>query len=103
VLGLDRATGFSTLALKRALGTGVASRATHCYVSALGAGAPHDALSAVLEFQTDDDGVIVDARIGPSVPPSVAACVTGAVSALKLPGADTGHAAVRIPVEFVPR
>jgi serine/threonine-protein kinase len=76
----------------------LAERMTACYRAALPQMAEPGG-AATLHIETDEDGVIISARIaGASSGPG--ACIRGAVVGRRLPNVDTGRARADIPLVF---
>jgi hypothetical protein len=80
----------------------LAGKFTGCYRAAVGqvnvGSAP-----ATLHVETDENGVITDARVDPRVGPAVRACIAGAARGRKIPNVDTGSASADVPLWFKSR
>jgi hypothetical protein len=76
----------------------LAPRFTDCYRAALRRNPTSAEGAATLHLETDDDGVIVEARYAGPLAPALAACIAAAVRGRRLPNVDTGSASADIPL-----
>jgi hypothetical protein len=75
------------------------ARLVACYRASLTSGAVSDG-PATLHLETNDEGVVTEARLDARVAPSLAGCITGAVRGRKIANVDTGRASADVPLVF---
>jgi hypothetical protein len=91
--------GATSVSVNKAL-TGVGGKLDACYRSAV---AQATEGPATLHVETNDDGVIVEARLDPRIGPSLRGCIAAAVRGRKIANVDTGRASADIPLVFKTR
>jgi hypothetical protein len=79
------------------------ARWTACYRAALPTmSAPFDG-AGTLHVETDDEGVVVDARLLGPLAGALGPCVAAGARGRQVSGVDTGHVSADIPLAFVSR
>jgi len=82
---------------------GLRGRITACYRDSLPRmSAPFDG-AGTLHVETDEEGVIIDARLRGPLAGAVGSCVVATVRGQRVPNADTGRVRADIPLTFLAR
>jgi hypothetical protein len=76
-----------------------AARLVACYRASVASGAPVDG-PVTLHVETNEEGVVTEARLGSRVAAPLAGCIAGAVRGRKIANVDTGSASADIPLVF---
>jgi len=83
--------------------SGLGGPATACYRNTLPRmSAPFDG-TGTLHIETDEEGHVVDARLGGALAGAVGACIAAAARGRQIPNVDTGRVRADLPVTFVSR
>jgi eukaryotic-like serine/threonine-protein kinase len=90
--------GTTAASVGKAIGPAT-SRLVACYRTSLASGVVSDG-PATLHLETNDEGVVTDARLDAHVAPPLAGCITGAVRGRKIANVDTGSASADVPLVF---
>jgi hypothetical protein len=93
------ASGTTATSVNKAMAP-LADRMTACYRSALAPNSGTTDSSGTLHIETNEDGVINDARLSARVSPATAQCIVQAVKGRKVANVDTGSASADVPLAF---
>ena len=77
---------------------GVGPKIDACYRAATGSGAPEG--PGALHVETNEDGVVTEARLEPRFGAALASCIGSAVRGRKIANVDTGRASADVPLVF---
>jgi len=91
--------GTTTASVNKALAP-LGTKLSACYRSA---SSPTASAGATLHVETNEDGVITDARVDPGLEPALRSCIVTAVRGRKISNVDTGSASADVPLWFKSR
>jgi hypothetical protein len=90
--------GTTAASVNKAVGP-MTSRLVACYRTALTSGVSSDG-PATLHLETNEEGVVTEARLEPRIAAPLAGCIGAALRGRKIANVDTGSASADIPLVF---
>jgi len=78
----------------------LAGKLTACYRSSLTQNAEATDGSGTLHIETNEDGVVSDARLSARIAPAATQCIVAAVKGRRIANVDTGSASADVPLTF---
>jgi serine/threonine-protein kinase len=90
--------GTTAASVNKAIGP-AAGRFVACYRASITSGIASDG-PATLHVETNDEGVVTEARLDARISPPLAGCIAGAVRGRKIANVDTGSASADVPLVF---
>jgi serine/threonine-protein kinase len=90
--------GTTAASVNKAIGP-AAGRFVACYRASITSGLASDG-PATLHLETNDEGVVTEARLDARIAAPLAGCIAGAVRGRKIANVDTGSASADVPLVF---